>query len=714
MAKSFIEFEFTGPTTSYTVSGQYDATKTMLGDLIIQHSGVAASDNWAGPFANAVARPVEQAVAIPGIYPFQISYGSGLHWIFLADNATATTSRRISAYTFDLNTFSFTWKGSVQLILTAAAGNHTVRGFRATYDTYASGTVSNSSTTITGTNTAWDTAGYAVGARIGFGSTDPQQISTWYNITTINSDTELVIDSDPGTISGASFVIEELRMILATTGSINANEGLFVAKGLSFDTFAQGMGVATVIPAASNKDNIQAVYWLADAATATTTDAMGIGIADKISDTEHYIYYADRNSTSTLTVYKFNLRAALTVASGKSTSAFVLKTGSNTALATLSQTNSCRFFTVQHGTAAGEPSLFLASTTRIWRIPEAKITDGSTNIISEAMNEIPPGGTLTFAVTNAMSSVEYMASTDSLVISTTGSAGVRSYITKFYTGGENFDRIFLLDNKQYNNSSSDSGVPIFPSISSVQLTCIVEDGIGYFARVGTNSTINQLYATPIGADWDFADDTPFQYLITPKITLSTQAVRLSTLYVNSSRSIGSDAFGVPPLTYKTYIRTTGIDDNSGGWTMVDDLGDLTGMTASDIQIMFKFKTIGSTMVPARIYSIGISYEDITTDSHYEPSVVHTDVANNVFAWRQKTAWSTTIPDLEITLTNASTGSTVLNDSVTSSASGTWEYSTDGSVWNSWSSSADTVGNYIRYTAGSLPDAIVVRAVLTQV
>lgn len=54
------------------------------------------------------------------------------------------------------------------------------------------------------------------------------------------------------------------------------------------------------------------------------------------------------------------------------------------------------------------------------------------------------------------------------------------------------------------------------------------------------------------------------------------------------------------------------------------------------------------------------------------------------------------------------------DNVTSSTFGTWQYSSDGgSNWNAWDDTQDQVGNYIRYTATSLPSGVRVRALLTQ-
>jgi len=70
--------------------------------------------------------------------------------------------------------------------------------------------------------------------------------------------------------------------------------------------------------------------------------------------------------------------------------------------------------------------------------------------------------------------------------------------------------------------------------------------------------------------------------------------------------------------------------------------------------------------------------------------------------------------MRLRLYNAATGFLVLDDTITASASGDFEYSTDGgSTWLAWNATADAVGNYIRYTADTLPNNITVRALLTQ-
>ena len=108
----------------------------------------------------------------------------------------------------------------------------------------------------------------------------------------------------------------------------------------------------------------------------------------------------------------------------------------------------------------------------------------------------------------------------------------------------------------------------------------------------------------------------------------------------------------------------------------------------------------------------VVYEDNTTDSHYTPSVDKSVIALRQFAWRQESLWSTTISTMKVVLTNAATGTLIIEDNSATPTLGVFEYSTDGVTWLAWDTSADAVGNFIRYTATSLPDGILVRTLLT--
>ncbi len=677
------------------------------------YTGLTNQENFAGPFKMALARPMEASVNIPGIYPFVYRWSNDIDWVFLADNAAVAATRRVVLYTYNRITNEFNWKGFV-LLTYSVATNHTIRAFRVTVDNYTgltSSTASVNGTAVTGTLTGWQDARIAVGARIGFGTTDPTQVSDWHVISAIGSNTSITLSTNAGVISAGPFVIEEIRLLTANTNATATNGGLFVAKGVNYQDFTIA---GTTIAQAASTDNIKAVYFLGDGAgTQVNTTACGMGLREKESWTAHTAYVID--GTATPRVYAYNIRAALSgFASGKSPSAILFSTGTQAVTGALTQTNNGRIATLNHGPAAGIESLFFVTAGRVNRAAVSAITVGSTTYLSDAMVEIPPGGASTFPATGALGSVEPTQYMDRMLVHSTGASGARSYITQYNTASNEFDQIFLIDTKQIDQSLANSDLPPVPSINASPMSSWIEGGLMYTTRIGATAILNQMWAFPIGADWDYVDSTG-ERLITPE--LSTPNVnRFSRVYVNHTTQIGDPNYGVTPEPFRTYYRTTGIDDNSGAWNLLDDSGSLNGVAAaSSIQFSFTFKTISNYCTPARIHGLTVVYEDEATDSHYQPSAGLSSITNKQFAWRFSTAFGSTVPTLRIRLYDAVSGAGPLVDDTSTALAGTWEKSVDGG--SNWIAYNDTDKandiTYIRFTPAALADNIRVRALLTQ-
>jgi hypothetical protein len=141
---------------------------------------------------------------------------------------------------------------------------------------------------------------------------------------------------------------------------------------------------------------------------------------------------------------------------------------------------------------------------------------------------------------------------------------------------------------------------------------------------------------------------------------------------------------------------------------------LTGISgASSIQFKLEFKTITDFCIPARVFFVGVAYEDASTDSHFRFSGSMSSATNKQFTFRFATSFGSTIPRLRIRLYNDVTNALLVDDDSTTQAS-TWQTSTnDGGGWGSFST-ADKINDttYIRFTPASLGDNIKVRAVLT--
>lgn len=710
-----VELLTTGTTSDYPTA--YDATKWNLGPQIRQYTGPLAADKYIGPIRPALARPVDESTGIPPGMIDSVQWSDSIVWLFGIESVVGAT-KRITAYSYNKDTSIYSWKGFITFSVTNAT--NVQRGFRMTYYTHTTGTVAVSGTAVTGTSTQFQSQRIAVGSRIGFGTTDPTAVTNWYYISAIGSNTGLTLTLSAGTIaSGTAYVIEELRPVLTLTNTTTTNGGLFVGKGITWDDFTTTG--TTIAASASTVDNLKLTYWLADAATVTNTVACGVTVDGNaqlnFTATTHYAYVLD--GTASVKVYKYNLRAAGTIAAGKMTltGSDIVVTGAQAVTGTNSQTNNGIIATVSHGPGNGVKSIYFVTTTRLYRAAETNITQGNTTWQSENRVEVPPGGGTVQVASGALAFINYSAAVDRFYITSTGASGARNYLTVYpTTSGDEFEYAFGNAYVQLDNAAADSdSVPIPYDTRNGPLYVETGSGIAHMLRIGSSTTGTLgIQAVSIVAHWDFVSFTN-NVAISPEIFTPNNAkfIRLLTERITS---VGSGAFVTPLMMYRVHYRTAGISDDSGSWTLIDQTGDISSATgSSSIQFKLEFQTLGNVHgIPARILSIGVLYEDFATDSHYQPSVAQSSTTNKQFAWRFSTSFGSTVPTLRIRLFDAVTGGLLVDD-VSAASSGVWEKSTDGgSNWVAYNTSDK--GNettYIRYTPASLGDNIKVRALLTQ-
>lgn len=649
----------------------YNALYTSAGTLMYQSGGAI------GPLPVKVARPMQETTAFQCAFPAVIAWSPTVDWIFLIEGSAASATRRIMLYEYNRSTNAFTWKGYITLTFPPVT-NHTVRGFAMSYDIYTKGTVAVSGTGVTGTGTTWTTDRLSAGSRIGFNSTNPNSIVTWYEISTINSDTSITLTASAGTIAAnRTYCIEDLRAVVATTNATVANGGLFVAKGLRYEDFISG---GTTINPATSTDNVRAVFWLADAAGVTHQVACGVALDDKESWTTQYVYCLD--TVATPECYKYNVRAALaSLSSGKSTSAFLYTTGNQTTTGSITQQNNGEIVAANHGVGTGIKSLYFVSATRVYRADVSQILPANTLWISDCMVEIPPGGTTTFPATSVFGYIEHLDFIDDFVIYTTGATSFRSYLTDYNINVAPFETILGVDSKQLDQTTADANSTPHPSIGVSQLISWNEEGMSYILRQNASSTLNQLYAVPLSAcnshTWQ---DGREQYVITPAIPTPNGAV-LYRAYPNSLLAHGgTDAFTILPESIDIWYRTSGIDDNTGTWTLLPESGDLTGVeTGKDIQFRFAFRVMGMYQLPSKVYSICVVYEtDTDIPSHLQWNIGDTSSTNGTIGFIQKGTYGS-VPNLQISYYRTDTDELVLTQVSTGTTYGTFEY-WNGSIW----------------------------------
>lgn len=658
----------------------YDPSKLGLGPLIVQRTGPSPEQRFVGPLPIAVARPMEETIQIQVGYPWAMRWSDTIDWVFVAEAGASSATRRIIKYDFNRETGAFSFSGGINLTYPTTT-NHTIRAFRMTYDLHTVGTIERSSgfdDRVIGTDTSWVTDGVCAGNRIGFGSTNPSEVTEWRHISSVTGESELVLDGViPRYPPGTPYVIEDLRAITATASATASNGGLFVAKGLSVALFSP---TSFVIPAATTVDNVRAVYRISGV---VLTNVSGLGIQEPVSKAEHYAWALV--GTTSVVMQKYNLRAPLvSLSAGSTSAAYAFQTGSVVLTGTASQVNNGRVARPDHTAAAGQECFFFTTATRVYRTkPLNNIISADATFISggDIMLEVPPGGASTNGVFGTMQSIEYSALLDAFYITLSGSAsGQRDYLTKFYAGSQQLDRQVGVDVRQYYQASSAAVAPALSRTGSSFMPWI-ERGLGYFVMNGNTAATNSILAVPIGADMDFVNRTNSKAVL-PKMSIPSAHKLLKTLAQNTEALGGYGPLSLGTEPFAVYYRTAGIDDDSGAWTLLNQAGSMVGVDAApEIQFMLAFRVAGLSCIPARIHSFALLYEtDEALPSGFRWNLGDSNQSNGTLGMVQ-TSLLPALGELTITYYRADTNQAVLVQSSGDSEFGAWEFYSEGSA--SW-------------------------------
>jgi hypothetical protein len=712
MARVSVEKLITTPATpNYLSDAAYDYTKWNLGKGLIKNTGGTATDNYMAPHFDII-RPLEESTSFAIANVFSYNFSATLDYLWGVENTTASaTTRRIHMWEINKKTGARNWNGFITITLSGVSEARVTRDFKIDVKTETTGTAACSAATVTGSGTAFVDNKVAVGARIGFGSSDPTQITTWYRITARTDNTTLTVSPAPGTVANGAYVIQEFRPVVVTTSATAANGGIYYAKGVSIEDYISG---GTTIALAVATDDLKATYWLKDTnPTQTNTLAAGCAIDfTSATPTNLTTYVLDLVSAGNYRVFKYNIRAALaSISSGATVSAWQLTTGNAGVSGTGSQNSNLSIATAAHGVGSGVKSLYFLTTTNWYRADVANITSAAVNWTSDNIPEKVTGGLTTYVVNNLMTSIEYVGDLDSFIISTTG---IYNYMTKYVPSGSEFELVWGKSTGSLDQLSKNAGLPSTMNIGGVAFS-MSDSGntnLVYMAKNSATAGISIIYIVPVGCHWDYGSGT----LISPEITTSNAAkyYRAHPIYTSF---LGTQALGKQTEPFETYARTSSIQtDSTTGWVLLNDSHSLAGLSgAASIQFKFEFKILGDTCIPARIMGIECTYEDTTTDSHYTASVGKSNLTSKIFAFWFKTAFGTTVPNLRISLYDADTNGLLLTDTTALHASGTFEKTTDGSTWGAYDQTdRGNSTTWIRYTPSSLADNVKIAAYLTQV
>jgi hypothetical protein len=652
----------------------YNPSKLNLGPLIQKYTGEKHYDNFIGP-KKVYHIPLDYIGNWTDIIR-AFEYNDDFNYVLTYYSSSAGQFKQLFLFKHFKKIEEFLYVGRLDLILSPAVSMNNYGNVLAELYNHTNGTISTSGNSVTGTNTTWVSDRIAVGARIGFGSTEARYITTWYNITAINSNTSITIDASAGAInSNTPYIIEELRIMASSRQTVSPfnQAGLYVAKGLHFGLFRIFLGNS--IPMATTVDNQRAVYRLTHP-TAPPND-MYIGTDEKYTNTVHYVYGNNFITSRTTRFYKFNVRASLTDLSSGTSTAAVLAMTANVVANNGQLYHLTRVHTPKTGKYAGRNIMVVPDNSWSYIIDVDKIKNNSTDFILERLRFMRAGGE-TYATLETRSSPDYNVYDNNLDLYF-GSINRQlvlyridyilnvGLVDKFGSAVAGTMHEGLIYKHPINGD--------FNYIWNIPVYQNSDEGLHYInVHLGRK---NSVLVYPMYAESYLAASTKNR-LVLPKMATINASV-YKKVFVNNSLNLYDEGYGIRPDAYKLFVRTLGIDDDTGQWTLLEN-NDLTNIQPADyIQFMFEFKIFKKIMIASRLYSLSLSYdtnENLPKELTF--SLQDTDLNNNTIGFKQKFLFES-LNYLAIEIYNKQNDNLIFKQLSTESTFGNFQYYNNGWV-----------------------------------
>jgi hypothetical protein len=639
----------------------YDPSYVNLGYLMYRYSGANKYDNYVSPLR--LEHIFNGANYYNNTFNFLfkvIRYTKNLDYLFTTNNSN-TQNIQYMIYNRKENKF---YQGGVVNIFFRGTTNMYIYDADINVESSTDGYVTVSGNTVTGTNTKFNSSGFSVGSRIGFGSTNPETITEWYEVASIISDTSLTLTETLSKIypPNSPYIIEEVIMLSANYWNTNPYNlgGVYITKGMNF-TF---MKHNNTVPFATTVDRIRATYRIINPGTNLIINGWSLAALPKTSNNEH-IFYVLIEQGNTMRIACFNAKAPLTLTAGESTSAFKYITKSYDCINTA---DGLRMFCLPFGPGRNKYSIYFRSggATVLQRIDLDDIKQDA-DLFGQDHGYVRP-------IANAyrgfnqvnISNARYIPNLEQMLFSATLNT-VMPYDTNYPYHYNEFGEV-TYENSDYRMPSKDT-VSHLRESSNFNIS----DGLWYYVA---NSY--KLGVFPGEADWRFASRNNAR-IITHSIDTS-HITKFNKLLVHHPEVLGSHDLGSMPEPFRVYFRTEGISDDSGNWCLLNDSFDMSFITPKDnIQFMFEFRVLGRASVPNRIYGLSISYfvdDDLPTG--FEWNLYDSNSSSSIIGFEQ-TSVLNTLGNFRITYYLSESDEEVFTAYSTENINGSFQY-WNGSSW----------------------------------
>jgi hypothetical protein len=676
----------------------YDYTKLNLGKFQrVYSSNTNNQDNYLATvptytyiFSQDLAKYYNQAVAP---YYGKPVYFSERYDYYVVFRWFTGTYKFFMLFQFDKLNWTMTFKGQIQVynIVNDTEG----------YDMQCQllrekrGTVNINGHQITGINTKFYDSKISEGSRIGFGTTDPSRVTTWYTINKIDNNNQLFIDSPAPSGTNIPYVIEELRIYYLSFQTFN------IVKGLNFDCFSTSLSIPQIY--VSDTDRKRACYNIRDAVT-PTINQIGFDLGPVIDDNTQYLYYMSSrtNINGDTRIFVFNIRADLKfIANGISTSPYLFKTGYQFSQYLVNRYGHVRIAKTKFDNPDNVYHLYYEAQVAHLRIRLDDIKPETTNMVDAgnrgtytAQSITPFWGDINGANSRTIMYDDY---TDYFIVM--NNSAEKNFVYQYSSVGYPKTGVqrFFGNNTILRFRNPPEGT-VYTVMTQHPFYGDAIDGLLYINMMSTSFDswergASSIQVFPVGADFETIK-TEENRVICPAVNVSKFS-KLSKILFNYNKKLGDDDYGVPPETFRVFVRDHGIEDNTGIWTQLDQSYNISFLQPKrHIQISFTFKTLGATGHSARIHSYTVVGEELENLSKlFKWNMNNSNTNSGIFAFDQVKVNNTSF-DIKINIYKKDNNESILEQSSLSSDNGTFQYFS-GNQWLS-GIGPNTIGTMRRF------------------
>ena len=202
------------------------------------------------------------------------------------------------------------------------------------------------------------------------------------------------------------------------------------------------------------------------------------------------------------------------------------------------------------------------------------------------------------------------------------------------------------------------------------------NGWSYLLRSNSIRSANTIFAFPHVAHWTFADKLK-NYCISPIIYLDRNTL-LKRIHLNTNVLYGDNSNSFSPEPIRLYVRNYGIEDDSGKWTLIDSLGNIsTIQNTGKLQVRIESSLFLHFCKTKKIYGFSIEYDNKETISKgFSWNLSDSNTSSAIVGFVQNELYKA-IPSFTIKYYNKNNNKLYLIQNSDRSSTGDFEYYSAG-------------------------------------